>query len=117
MNEIIRGDINEEWAHSGYIEAGDFVFFNYCVGNVGKSVKEQIEGALDNMEDRLQMVDLSLENVVQIDALFKDVWNIPIMEEVFKNRFKGKYPVRKSISTDFAHNGLEFQIDGVAYKG
>jgi enamine deaminase RidA (YjgF/YER057c/UK114 family) len=62
-----------------------------------------------------------LDDVVKVDALFRDIWNIPIMEEVFKKRFNGKYPARKSISTDFAHvggpNGLEFQIDGIAYKG
>lgn len=23
-------DINEEWAHSGIIKAGDFCFLNYC---------------------------------------------------------------------------------------
>jgi|SRR5690554_965992 enamine deaminase RidA (YjgF/YER057c/UK114 family) len=121
MSKIERGDVNEEWAHSGYVVAGDYVFLNYCVGNVGKSVKEQIEGALDNMEERLEKVNLTLEDVVKVDALFRDVWNIPIMEEVFKKRFKGKYPARKTISTDFAHaggpNGLEFQIDGIAYKG
>ena len=32
MPEIIRHDVNEDWAHSGMIEAGDFVFIGYCVG-------------------------------------------------------------------------------------
>ena len=38
MREIIRSDINDEWAHSGIVEAGDFVFLSYCVGNIGQSV-------------------------------------------------------------------------------
>ena len=63
----------------------------------------------------------SLEHVVQIDCLFRDVWNIPTMEKVIKERFNGKYPVRKSIQTNFAHtggeNGLQFQLDGIAYAG
>ena len=121
MDEIIRGDINEEWAYSGYVEAGDFVFLTFCVGNVGKSVEEQVEGALDNMAERLKMVHLTLDDVVKVDILLRDVWNIPIMEKVFKRRFKGNYPARKTISTDFAHvggpHGLEVQIDGIAYKG
>jgi enamine deaminase RidA (YjgF/YER057c/UK114 family) len=121
MNEIIRGDINEEWAHSGYIVAGDFVFLSYCVGNIGKSVEEQVNGALDHMESRLAKVGLSLSDVVKLDVLLRDVWNIPIMEKVFKERFKGVYPVRKTISSDFAHiggsEGLHVQIDGIAYKG
>ena len=75
-------------------------------------MEEQINGAFDEM-------DLTLENVVQMDCLFRDVWNIPVMEKVIKERFRGKYPVRKSIQMEFAHvgsqSGLQFQVDTVAY--
>ena len=75
---------------------------------------------LGQMEKRLAMVGLTLESVVQMDCLFRDVWNIPVMEKVIKERFNGKYPVRKSIQTEFAHvggqDGLLFQIDGIAYS-
>ena len=121
MSNIIRGDVNDEWAYSGYVEAGDFVFLSFCVGNVGKSVEEQVNGALDNMEERLSQVNLELSDVVKLDILLRDVWNIPIMEKVFKERFRGVYPARKTISTDFAHiggpGGLHVQIDGIAYRG
>ena len=121
MSEIIRRDISEEWAHSGIIKAGDYCFLSYCVGNIGGTVEEQINGAYDEMERRLAIFDLTLENVVQMDCLFRDVWNIPVMEKVIKERFNGKYPVRKSIQTEFAHvgggGGLHFQADAVAYCG
>ena len=121
MGGIERFDVSEEWAHSGIIKAGDFYFLSYCVGNIGQPVEAQINGAIDQMESRLKMVGLTLENVVQMDCLFRDVWNIPIMEKVIKKRFNGKYPVRKSIQTEFAHvggkDGLQFQLDGVAYAG
>ncbi|NIM94534.1 MAG: RidA family protein [Anaerolineales bacterium] len=121
MSSIRRGDVNEEWAHSGYVEAGDFIFLSYCVGNIGKSVEEQVNGALDHMEMKLAKVNLTLSDVVKLDVLLRDVWNIPIMEKVFKERFRGEYPARKTISTDFAHvggpDGLHVQIDGIAYKG
>ncbi|MBA9084612.1 enamine deaminase RidA (YjgF/YER057c/UK114 family) [Fontibacillus solani] len=120
MSKIVRYDVNEEYAYSGYVEAGDFIFLTFCVGNVGESVERQVEGALDHMSDRLQQVNLSLDDVVKIDVLLRDVWDIPVMEEVFKRRFKGNYPARKTISTEFAHiggpNGLKVQIDGVAYN-
>lgn len=115
---IERYDVNEEWAHTGIIKAGDYCFINYCVG---KTVEEQINGAFNEMEKRLSLVGISLENVVQMDCLFRDVWNIPVMEKVIKERFNGKYPVRKSIQTEFAHiggiNGLSFQADAIAYCG
>jgi hypothetical protein len=53
--------------------------------------------------------------------MFRDIWNIPVMEKVIKERFAGKYPARKSIQTEFAHRGgqegLLFQLDAVAFKG
>lgn len=121
MSKIIRGDVNEEWAHAGYVVAGDFVFLSYCVGNVGQSVEEQVHGALDDMENKLAQVGLDLSDVVKLDVLMRDPWNIPIMEKVFKERFKGAYPARKTIATEFAHvggpDGLQVQIDGIAYLG
>ena len=116
-----RYDVNEDWAHTGIIKAGDFCFLGYCVGNVGGTIEEQIHGAFDDMERKLALVGLTLDNVVQMDCLFRDVWNIPVMEKVIKARFGGRYPVRKSIQTEFAHrggaDGLLFQVDGVAYCG
>ncbi len=121
MSDIIRMDVNEGFAHSGIVKAGDLVYLSYCVGNVGGTVEEQINGAFDEMERRLALLGLTLENVVQMDCLFRDVWNIPIMEKVIKERFQGKYPARKSIQTEFAHiggkDGLQFQADAVAYCG
>lgn len=118
---IERYEINEQWAHSGIVKAGDYCFLSYCVGNIGGTIEEQINGAFDNMEARLAMVGLKLENVVQMDCLFRDVYNIPIMEKVIKERFHGKYPARKSIETNFAHvggkEGLHFQADAIAYCG
>ncbi|NLK87692.1 MAG: RidA family protein [Clostridiaceae bacterium] len=121
MGEIIRRDVNNEWAHSGIVEAGDFVFVSYCVGNIGQSIENQINGAFDHLESRLKSIGLPLDSVVKMDCMFRDVWNIPVMEKVIKERFKGKYPARKTIQTEFAHtggeNGLLFQLDAIAYKG
>jgi len=117
VSKIIRHDVSEEWAHSGFIEAGGFVYTSYCVGNIGESFESQVNGAFDHLSYRLNSIGLTLEAVVKFDALFKDIWDIPIMEKVIKERFNGKYPARKSIQTDFAGEGILFQIDAVAYKG
>jgi len=118
---IERYDVSENWAHSGIIKAGDYCFIGYCVGNIGGTIEEQVNGAFDHMERRLSMVGLTLENVVTMDCLFRDIWDIPVMEKIIKERFNGKYPVRKSIQTDFAarggEGGLHFQVDAIAYCG
>ncbi|MFW6410352.1 MAG: RidA family protein [Halanaerobiales bacterium] len=120
MSKIVRKDVNEKNAYSGCVKAGDLIFLSFCAGNVGGSTEEQVEGALDNMSERLEMMGLTLQDVVKVDVLLRDVWDIPVMEEVFKRRFEGKYPARKTISTEFAHvggpDGLKVQIDGIAYN-
>ncbi len=97
------------------------MFVSYCVGNIGQPIENQINGAFDHLSRRLESIGLTLESVVKLDCLFRDVWNIPVMEEVIKQRFNGKYPARKSIQTEFAHRGGEegllYQLDAVAYKG
>lgn len=125
MGEIIRMNLDDksanDYAYSEVVVAGDWVYLTFCVGNVGGSVEAQVQGALDNMEARLALVGLTLEAVVKVDVLMRDPWNIPAMEKVFAERFKGKYPARKTIATEFAHqggeNGLQVQIDAIAYKG
>ena len=42
MKGIIRTEISEEWAHSGVVEAGDYVFVSYCMANEGQSIENQI---------------------------------------------------------------------------
>ena len=117
MKEIERYDINENWAHSGIVKAGDFCFLSYCVRNLNGTIEQQIREAFDVMEERLALVDLTLENVVHMDCLFKNIRDIPVMEKVLKERFNGKYPARKSIQTEFAdQSSLLFQVDAIAYS-
>lgn len=125
MSDIIRKNLDDNFAnicaYSEVVAAGDWVFLNFCVDNVGESVEAQVHGALNNMEARLALVGLTLESVVKVDVLMRDPWNIPAMEKVFAERFNGKYPARKTIATEFAHkggeNGLQVQIDAIAYRG
>lgn len=122
MSDIKRTNLNEtlanDYAYSEIVEAGDFVFLTFGVGNIGQGVEAQVNGALDNLSDRLNLIGLTLDAIVKVDVLMKDPWKIPVMEKVFKERFRGNYPARKTISTEFAHQGggLLVQIDAIAYK-
>ena len=117
MSEIKRIETDDFWADSTIIEAGDYVFVGYCMANEGKSVEEQMHGAIDTLEGRLQKVGLTLESVVKMDCLFKDINDLNVLPSVLKDRFKGKYPTRKAYTTEFIREGISFQIDAIAYKG
>jgi len=116
MSEIKRIEIDDFWADATIIEAGDYVFVGYCMGNEGKSIEEQIHGALNTLEGRLKMVGLTLASVVKMDCLFKDIQDLNSLAAILKERFAGKYPTRKAFTSDFIREGIKFQIDAIAYK-
>ena len=117
MSNIKRVQTDEFWADSTVIEAGDYVFVGYCMSGEGKPIEDQINGAIDVLQSRLKMVGLTLDSVVKMDYLFKDISDLNYLSEVLKNRFKGKYPTRKAFTTQFIREGILFQIDAIAYKG
>ena len=116
MSEIKRIETDEFWADSTIIEAGDFVFVGYCMANEGKSIEEQMHGAIDVLESRLNKVGLTLDSVVKMDCLFKDIEDLNALPAVLKERFAGKYPTRKAYTSDFIREGIRFQIDAIAYR-
>ena len=117
MKEIRRTEISNEWAHAGIVEAGDYVFISYCMGNEGQSIENQINGAFDILSQRLETIGLTLKSVVKMDCLFKDIMDLSFLGEIIKERFDGKYPARKAFETKFIREGINFQIDAIAYKG
>jgi 2-iminobutanoate/2-iminopropanoate deaminase len=116
MSQIIRKQIDERWADSEIIQAGDFVFIGYCMRNEGESVTSQMNGAFDVLEERLKTVGLSLDSVVKMDCLFKNINDLEMLPSVIKERFSGKYPARKAYETNFIREGISFQIDAIAYR-
>jgi len=117
MNEIVRSDINDEWAHCGIIEAGDYVFISYCMGNEGQPIENQIHGAFDVLSERLKSVGLTLESVVKMDCLFKDIMDLSFLAKIINEKFGGKYPARKAFETKFIREGIGFQVDAIAFRG
>ncbi len=117
MEKIKRTEIDHEWAHSGIVEAGDYVFISYCMGNEGQPIDAQINGAFDLLNERLKTVGLSLKSVVKMDCLFKDIMDLSFLGEIIKKRFNGQYPARKAFETTFIREGILFQVDAIAFKG
>ena len=117
MNSSKRIEVDEYWGDSTISEAGDFVFVGYCMGNEGKSIQEQIDGAFSTLESRLKKAGLGLDSVVKMDCLFKNIEDLNYLSDIIKKRFAGKYPARKAFTTDFIRDGILFQIDAIAYKG
>ncbi|MBR5684316.1 MAG: RidA family protein [Ruminococcus sp.] len=117
MENIKRLEADEFWADSTVIEAGDYVFVGYCMGNEGRPIEEQINGAFDTLKSRLALAGLGLDSVVKMDCLFRNISDLNYLPDVIKKHFNGRYPTRKAYTTDFIREGILFQIDAIAYKG
>ena len=107
MKGIKRLEVDEKWADSGVVEAGDYVFIAYCMKNEGQSIEKQINGAFDVLEERLKIVELTLKSFVQMDFLFKNIEDLSFLGEIIRNRFNGKYPARKAFETRFIREGKQ----------
>ncbi len=116
MGIINRVEIDEFWADSTIVEAGNYIYTSYCMKNEGQPIENQINGAFDVLEERLKKVGLTLDSVVQMDCLFANIQDLNFLPAVIKQRFNGKYPARKAYETKFIRDGILFQIDAVAFK-
>jgi enamine deaminase RidA (YjgF/YER057c/UK114 family) len=117
MSKINRIETDDFWADSTIIEAGNFVYTSYCMKNEGQPIENQINGAFDILEERLQKIGLTLDSVVQMDCLFANIQDLNFLPAVIKQRFtNGKYPARKAYETKFIREGILFQIDAVAFR-
>ncbi len=116
MKKINRIEIDDFWADSTIVEAGNYIYTSYCMRNEGQSIENQINGAFDVLEERLKKVGLTLDSVVQIDCLFANIKDLNFLPAVIKQRFNGNYPARKAYETKFIREGILFQIDAVAFK-
>ena len=116
MKKINRIEIDDFWADSTIVEAGNYIYTSYCMRNEGQSIENQINGAFDVLEERLKKVGLTLDSVVQIDCLFANIQDLNFLPAVIKQRFNGNYPARKAYETKFIREEILFQIDAVAFK-
>ena len=117
MSEIRRVEVNEFWADSTIVEAGDFVYIAYCMGAEGEPVEKQMDATFLLLEKRLNKVGLGLDAVVQMDCLFKNIEDLHLLPDAIRARFGDKYPTRKAFTSAFIREGILFQVDAVAYKG
>ncbi|WP_366208747.1 RidA family protein [Klebsiella pneumoniae] len=78
MVTIIRHEVNESLAISGVVETRGLVFVSYCLGNIGKPIEEQINGAFDNLSERLkegankQVISSQADSLIKISRIWAD---------------------------------------------
>lgn len=114
---IKKVDIDQQdYPYSSYVVAGDFIFTSIRSGS-GKTLREQANDSIKDLEKMLSHENITLDNVVKVTVTFKKGENFEDIKDVFKEHFKNGFPARNTIVVDqFLGDSILFQIDAIAYN-
>jgi 2-iminobutanoate/2-iminopropanoate deaminase len=106
MAEVKR--ITTPFSYSSAVAAGDFVFLGLHRG---------FGNTMSRLKTTLAEFDMKLEHLVKVNVWLKDIQNVRIYENLFRNYFEeGKYPARIGTTTEFIDDDCLLMIDGIAYR-
>ncbi|WP_176759009.1 RidA family protein [Alkaliphilus peptidifermentans] len=104
----------DKYELSTFVVKNETVYIGHY-GAAGSTVEEQLENILKDLEKDLREINLTLENVVKLTIILKDIQDFRKIHGVWTKYFKeGNYPVRTTITSDFIDDTCLIQIEGVA---
>ncbi|MFO7815974.1 MAG: RidA family protein [Halanaerobiales bacterium] len=84
-------------------------------GEVLKTIEEQMDQTLNNLNESLNEIDLKLDNVLKLTVILKNIEDFAGMHSIWIKHFKeDKYPVRAVVTSDFVSNNCLVQVEGTA---
>ena len=105
------------WSYSLAVAAEDFIFLGLHRG-WGDDFTAQFHDTLTRMKKTLTEFGLTLADLVKVNVWLKDIENVRVYEQLFKEYFEeGKYPARMGATTEFIDDDCLLMIEGVAYRG
>jgi 2-iminobutanoate/2-iminopropanoate deaminase len=111
-------------AYSQGWRAGDFVFVTGTGPGgpdgriIGRTIEEQTNRTIDNLEAVLHSAGASLADVVKVNVHLADTSMFNAYDSAYRQRFSDPFPVRTTVGSDLGHTpGMLIEIDCVAYVG
>jgi len=99
------------------VVAGDFIFLAHHAGGFeSNDVVFQIEACFHRLNETLESVGASLDDMVQINLYLKNLDDFRRARDVFFKFFKDGFPARMSTTTEFLDSACLCMLDGIAYK-
>jgi len=101
---------------SSCVVAGDYIFLAHHGG--GQEVNDlayQTRASLDSLQQTLQSVGATMDNMVQITYYIRNVEDFRKGADVFREYFKNGAPARMTVVTEFVGENCLCQVDGLAY--
>jgi 2-iminobutanoate/2-iminopropanoate deaminase len=99
------------------IFTGGKVGIDPVTGLIGRNIKEQTKLALENIKEVLEAEGASIENIIKVTLFITDMSEYEMMNEVYKEFFKGIPPARLCVGIkELAIPELKIEIDAIAEK-
>jgi len=100
---------------NGIVQIGHFGGYVNDKGEVLETFEEQFDQTLRNLESALSNIELTLNNVLKLTVILRDIDDFATMHKVWKNHFnEGSYPVRAVITSEFVEDDILVQVEGSA---
>lgn len=101
--------------------AGPFIFTaeeggNKPNGDLPKTIEEQTDQVISNIEAILKAGHASLADVTKVTVYLSDLSNFAAMNGVYAKRFQQPYPVRSIIQTALPAPGALVAMDAIALR-
>jgi 2-iminobutanoate/2-iminopropanoate deaminase len=121
---IVKIDVNTEptYWHADAVVAGDYIFTSYQAGvhddegNLIDTVDGQTDQAIKNLADTLAKAGASLEDVVKVTLLVREVEEFKPAIMAYGRYFETICPARMTIVSAFLGDDHLVQLDAIAYK-
>jgi len=80
-------------------------------------IREQTKMALTNIENILESVGASINNMVKVTVLLTDITEFDAVNEVYQTYFVKNHPARAAYQVSSLPKGAQVEIEGVAVLG
>jgi len=80
-------------------------------------IREQTKMALTNIENILESVGASMNNMVKVTVLLTDITEFDAVNEVYQTYFEKNHPARAAYQVSSLPKGAQVEIEGVAVLG
>ena len=82
---------------------------------VSDDIAEQTRVTLDNVRAVLEAGGTDLANVVRVGVYLRNMDDFPVFNRVFKEYFKGVQPARTTVEAAAPRQGVNVEIDCIAF--
>jgi 2-iminobutanoate/2-iminopropanoate deaminase len=110
-------DISTFVVHNDTVYIGHFGGMYNEAGEELSTIEEQTVQTFRNLERGLAEINLSLNNLLKVTVILRDISDFQGMHTAWKQVFTSVYPVRTTITSAFVDHHCRIQIEGIAGIG